>query len=395
MPWKGCSVMEERLRFVARLLDGEAMSDVCREFGISRKTGYKIFDRYKEHGLEALTDRSRRPVRYANQLPEQIESLILRCKREKPHWGARKNRELLLRKLDGDFRVPANSTIHAVLCRHGLVKALGRRRPRAQGTELSPGLAPNDLWCVDFKGEFKLGSGRYCYPLTVTDHASRFLLLCEALESTREDPAITAFGRLFRERGLPGAIRSDNGVPFASPNGLFGLSKLSVWWLRLGVEIERIKPGHPQQNGRHERMHLTLKKEATRPPGMNSLQQQARFDAFIKEFNDERPHEALDMKRPADVYRPSAKPYDGKLPEIDYPLHDRDVMVTSCGRICMYRKRVNISSVLAGQRLGIKEIDDGIWLVSFMSYDLGFIDLEQKTLQPLDNPFGPRLSPMS
>ncbi|KAF0226143.1 MAG: hypothetical protein FD175_3087 [Beijerinckiaceae bacterium] len=395
MPWKGCSVMEERLRFVARLLDGEGMSDVCREFGISRKTGYKIFDRYKEHGLEALTDRSRRPVRYANQLPEQIESLILRCKREKPHWGARKNRELLLRKLDGDFRVPANSTIHAVLCRHGLVKALGRRRPRAQGTELSPGLAPNDLWCVDFKGEFKLGSGRYCYPLTVTDHASRFLLLCEALESTREDPAITAFGRLFRERGLPGAIRSDNGVPFASPNGLFGLSKLSVWWLRLGVEIERIKPGHPQQNGRHERMHLTLKKEATRPPGMNSLQQQARFDAFIKEFNDERPHEALDMKRPADVYRPSAKPYDGKLPEIDYPLHDRDVMVTSCGRICMYRKRVNISSVLAGQRLGIKEIDDGIWLVSFMSYDLGFIDLEQKTLQPLDNPFGPRLSPMS
>lgn len=387
--------MEERLRFVARLLDGEAMSDMCREFGISRKTGYKIFDRYKEHGLEALSDRSRRPVRYANQLPEQIESLILRCKHEKPHWGARKIRELLLRKLDGDFRVPANSTIHAVLCRHGLVKALGRRRPRAQGTQLSPGLAPNDLWCVDFKGEFKLGSGRYCYPLTVTDHASRFLLLCEALESTREDPAITAFGRLFRERGLPEAIRSDNGVPFASPNGLFGLSKLSVWWLRLGVEIERIKPGHPQQNGRHERMHLTLKKEATRPPGTNSLQQQARFDEFIKEFNEERPHEALAMKRPADVYRPSAKPYDGRLPELAYPLHDRDVLVTACGRICMYRKRVNISTVLAGQRLGIKEVDEGIWLVSFMSYDLGFIDLEQKTLQPLDNPFGPRLSPMS
>ena len=395
MPWKECSVLEERLRFVARLLDGEAMSDVCREFGISRKTGYKIFDRYKEHGLEALSDRSRRPVRYANQLPEQIEGLILRCKREKPHWGARKIRELLLRKLDGDFRVPANSTIHAVLCRHGLVKALGRRRPRAQGTELSPGLAPNDLWCVDFKGEFKLGSGRYCYPLTVTDHASRFLLLCEALESTREDPAITAFGRLFRERGLPQAIRSDNGVPFASPNGLFGLSKLSVWWLRLGVEIERIKPGHPQQNGRHERMHLTLKKEATRPPGTNSLQQQARFDEFVKEFNEERPHEALAMKRPADVYRPSAKPYDGRLPELAYPLHDRDVLVTACGRICMYRKRVNISTVLAGQRLGIKEVDEGIWLVSFMSYDLGFIDLEQKTLQPLDNPFGPRLSPMS
>ena len=394
MPWKECSVMDERLRFVARLLDGEGMSEVCREFGISRKTGYKIFKGYREHGLEALTDRSRRPVRYANQLPPQIEQLIVRCKRDKPHWGARKIRELLVRRLDQDFRVPAKSTIHAVLHRQGLVKALGRPRHRAQGTELSTGAAPNDLWCADFKGEFKLGDGRYCYPLTVTDHASRFLLLCEALESTREDPAITAFEQLFRERGLPTAIRSDNGVPFASPNGLFNLSKLSVWRLRLGVSIERIKPGRPQQNGRHERMHLTLKKEATRPPGMNSLQQQARFDAFVDEFNEERPHEALAMKRPAEVYSASPRPYAG-LPELTYPLHDRDVLVTACGRICMHRKRINVSTVLAGQRLGIKEVDEGIWLVSFMSYDLGFVDLEQKTLQPLDNPFGPRLSPMS
>ena len=386
--------MEERLLFVARLLDGEAMTDVCREFGISRKTGYKIFERYKEHGLTALSDRSRRPVRYANQLPAQIEGLIIRCKQEKPHWGARKIRELLVRKLDGDFRLPARSTIHAILCRHGLVKVPGRPRRRAEGTPLSEGAAPNDLWCVDFKGEFKLGNARYCYPLTVTDHASRFLLLCEALESTREDLAIVAFERLFRERGLPFAIRSDNGVPFASPNGLFNLSKLSVWWLRLGIAVERIKPGHPQQNGRHERMHLTLKKEATRPPGMNTLQQQARFDEFVKEFNEERPHEALAMKPPAEIYKASSRRYDG-LPELSYPLHDRDVLVTACGRLCIYRKRINISTVLAGQRLGIKEVDEGIWLVSFMSYDLGFIDLEQKTLQPLDNPFGPRLLPMS
>ena len=183
-------------------------------------------------------------------------------------------------------------------------------------------------------------------------------------------------------------------MPFASPNALFNLSKLSVWWLRLGIAIERIKPGNPQQNGRHERMHLTLKKEATRPPGMNSLQQQARFDEFVKEFNEESPHEAIDMKRPAELYAPSHRRYDG-LPELEYPLHDRDVLVTACGRICMHRKRVNVSTVLAGQRLGIKEVDEGIWIVSFMSYDLGFIDLEQKTLQPLDNPFGPRLSPMS
>jgi transposase InsO family protein len=386
--------MDERLRFVARLLDGEGMSEVCREFGISRKTGYKIFNRYREHGLEALSDRTRRPVRYANQLPPQIEQQIVAFKREKPHWGARKIRELLVRRLDQDIRIPARSTIHAVLHRHGLVRPPGRPRQRAAGTALSAGDTPNALWCADFKGEFRLGNGRYCYPLTVTDHASRYILLCEALESTREDPVITAFDQLFRERGLPLAMRSDNGVPFASPNGLYTLSRLSVWWLRLGIDIERIRPGHPQQNGRHERMHLTLKKETTRPPGMNTLQQQARFDAFVDEFNTERPHEALDMKTPADVYAPSPRPYLG-LPELDYPLHDREVLVTACGRICMHRKRINISTVLAGQKLGIKEVDDGIWIVSFMRYDLGYIDLEQRTLQTIDNPFGTRLSPMS
>ena len=175
---------------------------------------------------------------------------------------------------------------------------------------------------------------------------------------------------------------------------MFNLSKLSVWWLRLGIALERIKPGRPQQNGRHERMHLTLKKEATRPPGMNSLQQQARFDDFLHEFNAERPHQALAMKCPAEVYVGSTRRYDG-LPNLAYPLHDRDILVTACGRICLHRKKINVSTVLAGQRLGIKEVDDGIWLVSFMHYDLGYIDLEQKTLQPLDNPFGPRLSPMS
>ena len=394
MPWKECSVTQERLRFVARLLDGEGMSEVCRDFGISRKTGYKIFNRYRDQGLEALTDRSRRPVRYANQLPDQVERLIVDLKRDKPHWGARKIRELLVRKLAGDVRLPARSTVHAVLDRHGLVNRARIRRNRANGTPLSAGANPNDLWCADFKGEFKLGNGRYCYPLTVSDHAARYLLLCEAFESTREAPVIAAFQRLFRDRGLPVAIRSDNGLPFASPNGLYNLSRLSVWWLRLGITIERIKPGHPQQNGRHERMHLTLKKEATRPPGLNSLQQQARFDAFVREFNAERPHEALAMRCPAEFYTASPRPYDG-LPELQYPWHDRDILVTACGRICMHRKKINISTVLAGQKLGIREVDDGIWLVSFMHYDLGYIDLEQRTLQTIDNPFGTRLSPMS
>jgi transposase InsO family protein len=229
MPWKACSVIEERLRFIARLLEGEAMTDLCREFGISRKIGYKVLNRYKEAGAAALTDRSRRPVRYANQLPAQIETLIVGCKSDKPHWGARKIRELLVRRWPGDLRVPAKSTIHAVLDRHGLVSRLRRRRNRAQGTPLSQGAFPNDLWCADFKGEFKLGNGRYCYPLTVTDHASRFLLLCEALESTREDPAITAFQRLSRSAACqppsapitasPSPARTPSSISPSSPSG--------------------------------------------------------------------------------------------------------------------------------------------------------------------------------
>nr|CAD6596143.1 transposase [arsenite-oxidising bacterium NT-25] len=396
MPWRETSVMEERLRFVARLLEGEGMSEVCRAFGISRKTGYKIFNRYKDDGLEALTDRSRRPVRYANQLPDTVEAMIVRLKKEKPYWGARKIRELLVKRLAGDVRIPAKSTVHAVLDRHGLVSQ-ARKRNRANkavGTQLSAAPGPNDLWCADFKGEFKLGNGQYCYPLTITDQLSRYLLCCEAFESTREQGVFEAFRRVFAERGLPAAIRSDNGLPFASPNGLYNLSKLSVWWLRLGIALERIRPGHPQENGRHERMHLTLKKEATRPPGRNILQQQMRFDAFVSEFNEERPHEALSMKVPAELYTTSPRLYQG-LPDIDYPFHDRDAIVTNCGRLCIHRKKINISTVLAGQRLGLKEVDDGIWLVSFMHYDLGYIDLEQRTLQTIDNPFGTRLSPMS
>lgn len=206
------------------------------------------------------------------------------------------------------------------LDRHGLVSQARKRKTanKAMGTALSEASLPNDLWCADFKGEFKTGNGRYCYPLTVTDQASRMILACEALESTKETPVIEAFVRLFHERGLPLAMRSDNGLPFASPNGLYNLSKLSVFWLRLGIAIERIKPGNPQQNGRHERMHLTLKKEATRPPCMNALQQQARFDDFVSEFNTERPHEAIGMKTPGELYTPSSRPYRG-LPELAYP----------------------------------------------------------------------------
>jgi transposase InsO family protein len=210
-----------------------------------------------------------------------VENFILNVKREPGSWGARKIRERLIRRFS-DIQIPAKSTIHAVLDRDGLVKRSGRLRRRAQGTALSLGQRPNEVWCTDYKGEFLLGNRQYCYPLTVTDHASHFLLTCEALSSTKETYAFTALERLFKERGQPANIRSDNGVPFASAPALFNLSKLAVGWLRLGIGIERIKPGHPQQNGRHERMHLTLKKEATKPAGLNFLQQQAKFDDSSK-----------------------------------------------------------------------------------------------------------------
>lgn len=383
--------MDERLKFIARLLDGDKMAELCREFGVSRKTGYKILNRYNTCGVEGLTDRSRRPYRQANQLPVQIETLIVRLKQDKPSWGAPKIRERLAR-LYPDVHRPAISTVHAVLDRHGLVKRRRGRRNRAKGTPLSRPGQPNDLWCADYKGEFMLADRRYCYPLTITDSASRYLFACEALSTTKEAHAFPVFEAVFKEFGLPKAIRTDNGVPFASPNALFNLSKLSVWWLRLGIEIERIKPGNPQQNGRHERMHLTLKLETTKPAASNFLQQQGRFDDFIDCYNNERPHQALGMQCPAERYVPSTRPYRG-LPELDYPLHDKTVTVTTCGRICFNRQKINLSQVFAGQSVGIKQTDEHIWLVTFMDYDLGYFDDETCRLEPLENPFGPRALP--
>jgi putative transposase len=384
--------MDERLRFVARLLEGEKMAVLCREFDISRKTGYKIFSRYKDCGLEGLTDRSRRPYRQGCQLPFQIENLILQLKREYPSWGAPKIREKIRRK-HSEIQLPAISTVHAVLDRHGLVSRPRRRRYKAEGTALSRPLQPNELWCADYKGEFMLADRRYCYPLTITDAASRYLLSCEALSSTKGKYAFTVFERVFKDFGLPKAIRTDNGVPFASPNALFGLSKLSVWWLRLGIQIERIKPAHPEQNGRHERMHLTLKKEATKPAAKNFLQQQGKFDRFIEVFNQQRPHQAIGMQYPAELYVSSSRPYQG-LSDLQYPFHDRTITVTCCGRICIGRRKINLSTVFAGQNVGIKQVSDKVWLVSFMQYDLGFFDHETGRITSAENPFGAKVLPM-
>jgi putative transposase len=239
-----------------------------------------------------------------------------------------------------------------------------------------------------------LGNRRYCYPLTITDFASRYLLTCEALTTTQEAFAFTVFERTFKECGLPQLIRTDNGVPFDSAHALYGLSKLSVWWLRLGIQLERITPGHPQQNGRHERMHLTLKKEATKPAAANVLQQQARFDTFIEQFNHDRPHQALGVKVPAEVYARSPRVYRG-LQELTYPFHDQTTTVTRCGRICFKGRKVNLSHVFAGQNVGVTQVGEHIWLVTFMQYDLGYFDDETCRLEPIENPFGPKVLPMS
>lgn len=390
MPWKESVVMDERTKFLGRLLDGEKMTHVCQEFGISRKTGYKIWNRYQNEGSRATEDRSRKPHRFSNQLPAQIERSLVRLKKEKPRWGAAKIRELLIRRYP-HLHPPAVSTVHAALDRNGLVNCRKRRRKfKAEGTKLGQSVEPNDIWCTDFKGEFMLGNRKYCYPLTITDHMSRQLLTVEALESVKEETAFGVFERTFEEYGLPTAIRSDNGVPFATANGLFGLGRMAVWWLRLGINIERIKPGHPEHNGRHERMHRTLKAATVRPPAESFLQQQEKFDAFRVEFNNERPHQALGMKMPAEVYKASRRTYTG-IGRLEYPLHEKVITVTSCGRICHKGLKINFSRVFQGQDVGIREVDQGIWQVSFMKYDLGYFDMKSGRFEPGANPFAPKV----
>jgi putative transposase len=390
MPWKETCVMDERMKFVGRLLSGEKMAPLCREFGISRMTGHKIWRRYQEQGSCGLSNRSRAPLRHPNQVPFDVEQLIVRLKKEKPHWGAPKIRELLSHRYT-HLKLPAVSTVHCVLDRHDLVKKKKRRRKFTSiAGYLSKPQAPNDLWCTDFKGQFLMKNQEYCFPLTLTDFTSRYLLSCEALPSTEEKPCYWVFERAFQEYGLPKAIRSDNGVPFASGVSLWGLTKLSVWWIRLGIKIERIEPGNPQQNGRHERMHRTLKLEATRPVGSNLLQQQEKLYKFQEEYNEERPHQALGMKYPSQVYQKSSRKYEG-LPDLTYPGFDKTLQITNCGRVCMSRAKVHLSRAFANQPVGLNEVDDHIWEVSFMDYDLGFFDEMNRIFSPKGDPFGIKL----
>lgn len=389
MPWKETHAMDERIKFVGRLLSGERMSDLCKEFGISRVTGYKLWSRYQEYGSKGIYYQSRAPHHHPNQTPFEVENLIVRLKRERPSWGAPKIREIISNKYPS-IKIPATSTVHSILDRHELVnKRRERNKFKAMASYLSTPHKPNDLWCVDFKGQFRMGDKNYCYPLTLSDFVSRFLISCEALSSTEEKPCFSVFEEAFKEYGLPDAIRSDNGIPFAGGTSLWNLTRLSVWWIRLGIKLERIEPGNPQQNGRHERMHRTLKLEATHPARSNLLQQQETFDKFKARFNCERPHQALDMKRPAEVHQKSSRPYQG-LSDLAYPGSDKTILISNCGRICVKKQKIHLSRAFANQAVGIKEVDTGIWRVEFMHYTLGYFDEESEKFSPNDDPFGLR-----
>jgi len=381
MPWKVKSVMNVRMEFVLRVQNGERVTDLCREYEISRTTGYKFIERFKKYGAKGLFDESKKPIRLARQTPLEIQKLILDQKRDKPTWGAAKIKEILERKYP-ELAIPVRSTIHDLLDRHGYVKSRGKRRMKAYPTPLTHVTEPNQLWCTDFKGQFRLLNQKYCYPFTLSDYHSRYLLGCEGLESIDQYRVKNIFEIIFKEHGLPDAIRSDNGVPF-STRTVYGLSKLSVWWMRLGIAVERIAPGCPEQNGRHERMHRTLKAETTQPPGKNLLQQQEKFDLFKEDYNNVRPHEALNMKVPSEIYKPSQKFLPKILPEPDYPLHDFTRRVSECGSLTFKNQpKIFISEVLGGQMVGIREEEEGLWRLTFMDQDLGFIDQKTKRFLP-------------
>lgn len=371
MPWSQTSPMDQKTQFIADYLRRSlSFVELCEMYGISRKTGYKWVSRYLTNGPAALEDQSRRPRSSPTQTPEYIVAALIEARQRHPSWGAKKILTLVHKKHPW-WPLPHRSTVCDIFKRRGLVpKKRNRRRIGHPGKPTSLITAPNNLWAADFKGEFKTRDGLYCYPLTITDGYSRFLLACQGLHSTAVDHAKPVFTRVFKQFGLPQRIRTDNGVPFAT-NTLARLSRLSAWWVRLGVIPELIEPGKPQQNGRHERMHKTLKAEATRPPAATLRAQQRKFNTFRDEFNYERPHEALDQQTPASQYQPSTREMPNRLPPLEYPNRFELRYVSANGGIRWRSDWVNVSIVCAGEYVGLEEIDDGVWNVYFGPLKLG------------------------
>lgn len=391
MSWKVSGAVDERFRFV---LDHEkglySMTELCTRYGISRQNGYKWVDRYRSGGVESLADRSRAPKTCPHRLNDGTITILLEARKKHPHWGPRKILAWLHRKrpeLAADL--PAASTVGDLFQRRGKVKPRRRKRP---GTVDFAGAlkadAPNDVWTADYKGEFRLLSGPYCYPFTVADACTRYLLVCSGTASNTLDFTQAALTDAFRLHGLPRAIRTDNGTPFVA-HGLTGLSRLGVWWIKLGIHHQRIPPARPDQNGSHERMHRTLKAEATQPPEPSFPKQQGRFDAFRQEFNEERPHEALDQQTPATHYRDSPRLFPERIAGPEYPAHLERRKVGSNGMIKFFAEQIFIAQPLAGEWLGLVEINQDVWSIRFYDHELGRINKETGALSIKVSPMLP------
>jgi len=374
MPWLETVPMDERERFITdHRRDLYTMADLCARYNVSRKTGYKWLDRMDEGGRAALRDRSRAPHHCPHRIASEVAELLCDARRAHPGWGARK----LLDWLAPRHRVvdwPAPSTAGDLLVREGLVKKRRRRRPHHHPGVVPPTThAPNDLWTADFKGHFRTRDGLYCYPLTIADQHTRYLLTCQGLLTTKGQGVRAVFTQAFRTFGLPQAIRTDNGVPFASC-GIHGLSQLNVWWMRLGIQHQRIRPASPQENAAHERMHRTLKADAIRPPRGSLAAQQRAFNTFRTEFNEERPHEFLHGQPPASRYRRSPRPYPEQLAPIAYPGHFIVKRVTNAGTFRLKHRLLFIANALKQHHIGLEEVDDGIWSIYFCRVLLARLD---------------------
>jgi len=374
--------MDQRARFIGEWgRSRRSVTELCEEYGISRTAAYKWIRRYEEDGIAGLRDLSRRPVNSPTKIGPGMVERIVAVRMAHPSWGGRKIAWTLEQQ---DSRpVPDPSSVDRVLQRLGLSRARRRRqRPGHPGRPMITPEGANDLWTADFKGQFRMRDGYYCYPLTVADLFSRFLLGCQGLHSTEHDGTQRFFERLFRQYGLPAAIRTDNGSPFASV-GLARLSRLSVWWIKLGIHPELTELASPQQNGCHERMHRTLKAEATRPPQANLSLQQRTFNRFRQIYNTERPHEALGLKTPASRYRPSRRPYPSTLPPPEYPAHFEVRYVSGNGGLRWRSQWVRVGSILHGEYLGLEAVDDGKWLVYFYGYLIGRFDERKNRIESI------------
>lgn len=382
MSWQITNAKEERKLFIVDWLKREfTMKALCARYGVSRKTGYKWLERFKQEGEKGLEERSHARHSYANETPKEIKKRLIELKLRFPTWGPQKLLDWLEEE-ERDRAWPASSTIGEILKRHGLVKPRRyKRRVVSQNEPFSECDSNNAVWSADFKGQFKVG-GSYCYPLTIMDNFSRYLLSCEGLKHPNMEETRRCIERVFKEYGLPASIRTDNGQPFASI-GLGGLTALNIWWIKLGIRHERIQPGCPQQNGRHERMHRTLKEATAKPAEGNFEDQQRSFDAFRKEYNEERPHQALAKKRPAEIYTGSLRPYPEQIEEVHYPNHYLIRQVKTNGEIKWFGKRYYVSELLHKEPIGLEPIDEERAIVYFGHHKLGLIDARSdKIIRP-------------